>query len=100
MDGKGRATDNAQIERFWRSVKCEEVYLREPKNFIELQQQIKNYSYYNHERPHQALHKSPSAWMPGRPPTADTWTPQPNCLWLEAVLKTYEQMGVRQKTPV
>ncbi len=61
MDGKGRATDNAQIERFWRSVKCEEVYLREPKNFIELQQQIKNYSYYNHERPHQALHyKTPT----------------------------------------
>ena len=31
MDGKGRATDNAQIERFWRSVKWEEVYLYEPQ---------------------------------------------------------------------
>jgi len=62
MDGKGRATDNAQIERFWRSVKWEELFLYEPKNFIQLQQQINNYiSFYNHERPHQSLnYKTPS----------------------------------------
>jgi putative transposase len=62
MDGKGRAIDNAQIERFWRSVKWEEVYLHEPKNFIDLQCQLNAYIYYyNHERPHQSLkYKTPS----------------------------------------
>lgn len=62
MDGKGRATDNAQIERFWRSVKWEEVYLYEPQTFIELQQMIRCYiKHYNHERPHQSLnYKTPS----------------------------------------
>jgi putative transposase len=62
MDGKGRATDNAQIERFWRSVKWEEVYLHEPQTFIELQKKINDYiKHYNHERPHQSLnYKTPS----------------------------------------
>lgn len=36
MDGKGRATDNAHIERFWRSVKWEEVYLYEPQTYLML----------------------------------------------------------------
>jgi putative transposase len=62
MDGKGRATDNAPIERFWRSVKWEEVYLHEPQSFLELQQMISMYiRYYNHERPHQSInYKTPS----------------------------------------
>ena len=62
MDGKGRATDNAPIERFWRSVKWEEVYLFEPQTFLELQQKISDYiKYYNHERPHQSInYKTPS----------------------------------------
>lgn len=62
MDGKGRATDNAQSERFWRSVKWEDVYLYEPKTYKELQQQINDYiKHYNHERPHQSLdYKTPS----------------------------------------
>lgn len=62
MDGKGRATDNAQIERFWRSVKWEEVYLHEPQTFLELQKKISDYiKHYNHERPHQSLnYKTPS----------------------------------------
>lgn len=62
MDGKGRATDNAQIERFWRSVKWEEVYLYEPQNYIDLQKMIARYiAFYNHERPHQSVnYKTPS----------------------------------------
>lgn len=62
MDGKGRATDNAPIERFWRSVKWEEVYLYEPQTFLELQQKISDYiKYYNYERPHQSInYKTPS----------------------------------------
>jgi putative transposase len=62
MDGKGRATDNAQIERFWRSVKWEEIYLYEPQSYVELQKMIAAYiQFYNHERPHQSLdYKTPS----------------------------------------
>jgi len=62
MDSKGRATDNAPIERFWRSVKWEEVYLYEPQNYLELQKMIGDYiKFYNHERPHQSNdYKTPS----------------------------------------
>ena len=62
MDGKGRATDNAQIERFWRSVKWEDIYLSEPQTFLELQLSINSYiNHYNHERPHQSInYKTPS----------------------------------------
>jgi putative transposase len=62
MDGKGRATDNAHIERFWRSIKWEEVYLYEPQTYLDLQELIGQYiQFYNHERPHQSLnYKTPS----------------------------------------
>lgn len=56
MDGKGRAADNIFIERFWRSLKYEEVY---PKNYqsprearLEL---AKYFDLYNYQRPHQSL---------------------------------------------
>jgi putative transposase len=62
MDGKGRATDNAPIERFWRSVKWEEVYLHEPQSYLDLQTMVGDYiKYYNFERPHQSIdYKTPS----------------------------------------
>ena len=51
MDGKGRAIDNAFIERLWRSVKYEKLYLYPPQDGIELYQSLAEYfSYYNHER--------------------------------------------------
>lgn len=50
MDGKGRATDNAFIERFWRSIKYEHIYLNPTENAIELYSGIKGYiDYYNEE---------------------------------------------------
>jgi putative transposase len=56
MDGRGRALDNAFIERLWRTVKYEEVYLKEYADADELYQGLKSYFlFYNHERPHQAL---------------------------------------------
>lgn len=56
MDGKGRATDNIFIERLWRSVKYEEVYLNEYSSVKELKQKLGQYfHYYNHKRPHQSL---------------------------------------------
>jgi putative transposase len=56
MDGKGRWMDNVFIERLWRSVKYEEVYLREYRSAEELRVSLKRYlNYYNQERTHQSL---------------------------------------------
>lgn len=56
MDGRGRALDNIFTERLWRSVKYEEVYLHDYANPREARSGLYHYlSFYNHERPHQAL---------------------------------------------
>jgi putative transposase len=56
MDGKGRALDNIFTERFWRSIKYEEVYLHSYTSPKEARQGISRYmNFYNHERLHQAL---------------------------------------------
>jgi putative transposase len=56
MDGKGRFIDNIFIERFWRSVKHDYVYLHPASDGIELYQGIKQYiNYYNHELHHQGI---------------------------------------------
>ena len=56
MDGKGRATDNICIERFWRSAKCERIYLNEYNSLKELKTDVKDYiNFYNHKRFHQTL---------------------------------------------
>ena len=63
MDGKGRAIDNIFIERLWKSVKYECVYLNVFEDGVQLYQGIKNYfQFYNHERLHQSLgYKTPAA---------------------------------------
>ena len=56
MDGKGRYLDNIFVERLWRSVKYEEVYLKAYQNGTEARKGIDAYlDFYNQERPHQAL---------------------------------------------
>ena len=56
MDGKGRYLDNIIVERLWRSIKYEEVYLKAYKDGTEAKQGIGAYlDFYNRERPHQAL---------------------------------------------
>ena len=56
MDGKGRATDNIFTERFWRSLKYEEVYLADYGSPRDARYGIARYmAFYNGERPHQAL---------------------------------------------
>jgi len=56
MDGKGRALDNIFVERLWRSVKYEEVYLNEYASPRQARQQLCAYfDFYNHRRVHQAL---------------------------------------------
>ena len=62
MDGKGRATDNAFIERLWRSVKQEKVYRNSYNNGTTLWTDLLEYfTNYNDNRPHQSLnYKTPS----------------------------------------
>jgi putative transposase len=56
MDGKGRWIDNVFIERLWRSLKYEEVYLKAYENVAEAIRGIGDYfDLYNEQRPHQAL---------------------------------------------
>jgi len=57
MDGRGRCLDNVFVERLWRSVKWEYVYLNCIKNGRELWQGLGHYfQFYNEQRPHQSLH--------------------------------------------
>ena len=61
MDGKGRATDNIAIERFFRSYKWERVYLMYPETVAEVKNLTKEYiHHYNYERGHQSYnYKTP-----------------------------------------
>jgi putative transposase len=56
MDGRGRCLDNVFVERLWRSVKYEDVYIRGYEAVPELERGLTAYfRFYNHERPHQSL---------------------------------------------
>jgi putative transposase len=70
MDGRGRALDNAFIERLWRSVKYEDIYLRDYGSVPELEQGLTGYfRFYNQERPHSSLD--------GRTPAEVHWSSLP-----------------------
>lgn len=62
MDGRGRALDNVFTERLWRTVKYEDIYLKEYATVVELEGGISAYfTFYNHQRPHQSLgYQTPS----------------------------------------
>ena len=56
MDGKGRFLDNIMIERLWRSLKYEDIFIKNYQTVDELHEGLTRYFYtYNQERPHQAL---------------------------------------------
>jgi putative transposase len=62
MDGKGRAIDNAFIERFWRSLKYDYVYLHPAADGLELYKGLKEYMYYyNYELHHQGIERKTPA---------------------------------------
>lgn len=62
MDGKGRFLDNIFIERLWRSLKYECVYLHAWETGSEAKSGIKKWmEFYNHKRPHSALGGKPPA---------------------------------------
>ena len=56
MDGKGRWMDNVMVERFWRSIKYEEVYPKRYETIKEAKEGIRKYiEFYNSSRPHSSL---------------------------------------------
>jgi putative transposase len=61
-DGRGRALDNVRVERLWRTVKYEEVYIKDYDNVEEAIKSLSNFiKFYNMSRPHQALdYKTPN----------------------------------------
>lgn len=61
MDGRGRALDNIFVERLWRSVKYENVYLQDYQSVLEARRGLGDYfRFYNTRRPHQSLgYKTP-----------------------------------------
>ena len=63
MDGKGRAIDNIYIERFWRTIKYEDIYLKVYENGVSLYRGVERYMhFYNTKRKHQHLdNKTPKA---------------------------------------
>jgi putative transposase len=72
MDGRGRALDNVFVERLWRSVKYEHLYLHDYITVPQLEIGLTGYfEFYNHERLHQSL-----AY---RTPAAVHWLPQGGC---------------------
>jgi putative transposase len=60
MDGKGRATDNVFIERFFRTIKYEKIYLEQPETGSELYQVCSQFiNYYNEKRDHSSIGNNP-----------------------------------------
>jgi len=60
MDGKGRATDNAWIERFWKNIKYNYIYLNPCDNGLELFEGVQNYIEYYNRKKHQTIKKKPN----------------------------------------
>lgn len=70
MDGKRRWIDNVMVERLWRSLKYEDIYLREYQDLVELEAGLDAwFRFYNHERPHQGLENATpwSVWITSTP---------------------------------
>jgi len=72
MDGRGRCLDNVFVERLWRTVKYEDVYIRGYETVAELERGLAAYfRFYNHDRPHQSLgYRTPAEVHAGRPEKA------------------------------
>ena len=88
MDGKGSYNDNLFIERLWRTVKYEEVYLKAYQDAREARISLSNYfRFYNTERPHQAL---------GYRTPAEVFTPTP----IQVVKRVYSilRLGTQAST--
>jgi len=81
MDGRGRWMDNVFVERLWRSLKYEEVYLHAYDGPADAKRGIAAWiEFYNTERPHQALgDRTPAAVFAAGASPVDLWTTQGRC---------------------
>jgi putative transposase len=72
MEGRGRALDNVFVERLWRTVKYEEVYLKSYETVpVAIRSLGEYFRFYNEERLHQALgYRTPAAVYQEQPGTA------------------------------
>ena len=61
MDGKGRATDNVWIERFWKSLKYDHVYLNPADSGLELFEGVRDHIAYYNQKKHRSLTASPNS---------------------------------------
>lgn len=82
MDGKNRALDNVFTERLWRTVKYEEVYIRDYDSPRSAREGLEQYlDFYNHERLHQSLgYRTPHEVYTARSVTTLTASPEPATL--------------------
>jgi len=83
MDGVGRAFDNIMVERLWRTVKYEDVYIRDYKNPAEARFGLRRYfEYYNRRRRHRSLDRKTPAAVYARDylffSVCSKWSPKPN----------------------
>ena len=87
MDGRGRCMDNIFIERLWRSLKYEDIYLKHYADGLEARAGIAQwFAFYNGRRPHQSLgYRTPmSVWREATVETAkavDMWTTRLRAAW-------------------
>jgi putative transposase len=74
MDGRGRVFDNIFVERLWRTVKYEDLYIKDYPTVPALSTGLDNYfNFYNHERPHQSLdYRTPAEVHLGREKSRST----------------------------
>ena len=81
MDGRGRYQDNIFVERIWRTVKYEEVYLKAYANGLEARRGLREYfRFYNYRRPHQALgYRTPAEVFYGETVEEDEEPKQRRC---------------------
>ena len=64
FDGVGRALDNIMVERLWRTVKYEDVYIRDYKTPVEARFGLNRYfEYYNNDRRHSSLERKTPAYV-------------------------------------
>ncbi len=76
MDGIGRAFDNIMVERLWRTVKYEDVYIRDYPTPAEARPGLGRYfAYYNHRRRHRSLNRRTPASVYGLPASSAMSTP-------------------------
>ncbi|MCX6175886.1 MAG: integrase core domain-containing protein, partial [Bacteroidetes bacterium] len=60
MDGKGRATDNIWIERFWKTIKYNHIHLNPYDTGLELFEGVQTYIEYYHQKKHQTIGMKPN----------------------------------------